>query len=411
MKKILIVLDGGSGLPHSALGGKTPLESADTPNLDFFALGGEMGYMYPVKKGVVPGSDNALVSMFGNDYRKCKRGVYEAIGAGFDLKKGDLALRTNFGTIDNLKNRKVIDRRAGRTLSSREAEELGRALNKKIKLGCEFEFKPTVQHRGVLVLRGGFCDDISDIDTEWTKPGSKEKKFRYSRELNDDEVCKHTVNVVNNFIDQAFNVLNNHPVNFKRKKRGLFPANMVFIRGGGMEVPKLKQYKSWMSINSMPLEIGIAKLSGMRNFSFGIPRMKSIDVYKNLYASLNKKIKFSIKTLKKNHKDFLGCYIQFKETDIPGHDNKPFEKKNMIEKIDKDFFRFLRKFVEKNDLKVVITCDHSTPCKLKSHSVHPVPVLVYPGKDSIERFTEREARLGKLGCFNGNTFMEETGLR
>jgi len=406
MKKILIILDGASGLPHPALGGKTPLEIAETPNLDYFAKNGKMGYMYTLWEGKVPASDNALLNIFGNDPKKSKRGVLEAIGAGLDVKRGDLAVRTNFGTIENLKTRKVIDRRAGRTLTTKEANELAKTLNKKIKLKCDFEFKPTVQHRGVLVFRGGFCDNISAIDSEWVKPGVKEKTFSYSKALSDDENCKYSAKILNEFVDQAFGILNNHSVNLKRKKKGLLPANMVFIRGMGIEIPKLKQYRSWMSVNLMPLEVGIAKLSGMKNFDFKIPKMKSVDVYEHLYKILNKKIKFAIKFLKKNHKDFSGCYIHFKETDVPGHDNKPFEKKKMLKIIDKKFFGFLKEFVEGKDIKLVVTCDHSTPCKLKSHSADPVPVLVYGDeKDEMTKFCERQARAGSLGKMYGREFM------
>jgi 2,3-bisphosphoglycerate-independent phosphoglycerate mutase len=167
-----------------------------------------------------------------------------------------------------------------------------------------------------------------------------------------------------------------------------------------------------MSINSMPLEIGIAKASGMKNFSFKIPEMKGVDVYDNLYKSLNKSIKFAIKTLKRNHKDFLGCYIHFKETDVPGHDNKPYEKKNMLEIIDKKFFSFLNKMVGKYGWRVVVTCDHSTPCKLKSHSSDPVPVLVYDGEscDEMTKFNEKQARAGSLGKMYGKEFMKRVGL-
>src|SRR3989344_3639506 len=161
MKKILIILDGASDLPIDSLREKTPLEIAKTPNLDFFAKNGRLGYMYPINKTTIPSSDNALISIFGNDPRLCKRGVYEAIGAGFKLKKGDLAVRINFGTIENLKTKKIIDRRTGRTLMTKEAKILTEALNKKIKLPCRFEIKSTIQHRGVLVLRGGFSDNVS----------------------------------------------------------------------------------------------------------------------------------------------------------------------------------------------------------------------------------------------------------
>ena len=403
-------MDGGADIPTAVFGGKTPLEIAEKPNLDYFAENGKLGYMYPINENVVPGSDNALISIFGNNPNKCRRGIYEAIGAGFKLKKGDIAIRANFGTIDNLKNRLIIDRRAGRTITTEQSEILADTLNKKIKLPCKFEFKATVQHRGVLVLRGGFSDNISDIDVG-LNDFNKEKKFSFSKPLDDTENSKLTSNIINSFIDQAFKILNNHPINLERVKKGLFPANMVFLRGSGSEIPKLKKYNKWISINSMPLEIGISKASGMKVFSYKIPKMKSIDVYSHLHKTLNIKIKFSINTIKRNYKDFLGCYIHFKETDIPGHDNKPNEKKNMIEIIDKNFFSFLRKFVADHPLKVVVTCDHSTPCCLKAHSADSVPVLVYgEDKDNTTSFSERQSRAGKLGRIYGKDFIKVTGL-
>ncbi|MAG02896.1 phosphoglycerate mutase [Candidatus Pacearchaeota archaeon] len=408
MKKILIVLDGAGDLPVKALGGKTPLEVANTSNLDYLAKNGKMGYMYPISEKVVPGSDNALITLFGNDPRKCRRGIYEAVGAGLSLSRGDLAIRTNFGTIDDLKSKGVIDRRAGRNLTSDEARELADVLNKKVKLGRKFEFKSTVQHRGVLVIRGGLSDNVSNIDNEWG--GKDDGKFRYSRPLDESANSEYTANLLNDFVDQSFKILKNHNVNFKRAKKGLKVANMVFMRGIGSEIPKMKSYRSWMSINSMPLEIGIAKLSGMKVFSFELPKMKSRDIYGHLHRKLEMKIKFAIKTIKENHEDFIGCYLHFKETDVPGHDNRPLDKKKMLEIIDKKFFGFLRKFVEKNPIKVVVTSDHSTPCELKKHSSDPVPVLVYPGDDDCERFCEKEAKKGSLGKIYGKDFLKKTGL-
>ncbi len=412
MKKILVVLDGASGLPVNFFGGKTPLDAAETPNLDFLVEQGKMGYMYPINEKIVPGSDNSLISIFGNNPNLVGRGVLEAVGLGIKLTRGDLALRTNFGTIDNLKSKVVVDRRAGRTLTTKEAREIERTLNKNIRLPCKFEFKSSVQHKGVLILRGGFSDNITNVDNEWMSlGGKKEKKFKYSEPLDDEENSKYTVNILNEFIDQAFRILSNHPVNLERKKKGLLPVNMVFMRGPGVKIPELKEYNSWMSINPMPLEIGIAKLLGMKDFSFEYPELKSIDVYENLYYALNKDIKFAIKTIKKFHKDYIGCYIQFKETDVPGHDNKPHEKRKMLEIIDKKFFGFLRKFIVKNPMKVVVTCDHSTPCKLKAHSRDPVPVLVYgDGKDNTSKFSEKQSRKGDLGKFYGKEFMKKTGL-
>ncbi len=411
LKKILVIIDGGSDLPCVSLGGKTPLEAAHMPNLDDFVRSGKMGFMYPINEETVPGSDNALISIFGNDPDLCRRGVYEAIGAGIDIKKGDIAFRVNFGTIENLKTRRVIDRRAGRTLTTDEARILTRNLNEKIKLPCKFIFKNTVQHRGVLVFRGNFSENISNSDPEWSS-SDKSYEFNFSKAFDESDKTRETAKIVNEFISQAFTILNNHPVNLERARKGLLPANMVFLRGGGNNIPRINKYKNWMSINSMPLEIGISKASGMRVFSFPYPELKSIDSYENLYKGLNKSMDFAIKKIKKENKNFSGCYIQFKETDIPGHDNKPHDKKKMLEMIDKNFFSFLKKFLYGKEVKLVVTCDHSTPCRLKAHSSDPVPVLVSDGfgNEGYGHFSENEAKKVSLGKIYGREFMEKTGL-
>ena len=138
--------------------------------------------------------------------------------------------------------------------------------------------------------------------------------------------------------------------------------------------------------------------------------MKKFDVYENLYAALKKAIKFSIKSLKKNYKQFDYAYIQFKETDIPGHDDKPLEKKAMIEMLDKFFFSFLKKFSGKKGIKIAVTGDHSTPCHLRSHSADPVPVLLFgkeAEKDECGSFNELESRKGKLGKIYGKDFLKK----
>ena len=140
--------------------------------------------------------------------------------------------------------------------------------------------------------------------------------------------------------------------------------------------------------------------------------MKNFDVYKNLYDALNKAIKASIKTLKKQRKKFDYTYIHFKETDVPGHDNKPHEKKQMIELLDKKFFSFLRKFAEKNNIQILVTADHSTPCSLKSHSSDPVPVLFFDPnkkneKDETTSFNEPQSLKGSLGKIYGKNLLKK----
>lgn len=440
MKGILVLIDGMGDLPSKKLEDKTPLEAAEMPNLDFLATRGEMGYMFPVKPGFVPGSDEAVVSIFGNDLISSTRGQLEVRGTDIKLTRGDLALRANFATIDSPKKGNILDRRAGRTLTTAEAEILARAINK-IKLPCKFIFKPTIQHRAVLVLKGGFSDNISGNDFTYVRGRAGDAdKIGTFKPLDDDENSQYTANILKDFADKVYEVLNKHPVNEERRKKGLLPANYLLMRGAGIEAPKLKFYKKWLSVAYMPLEIGFSRVCGMKVFSFDYPKLKSLDSYTNLWDGLKKTCSFSIKILKKNYKHTGYAYIHIKETDIPGHDNKPIEKKLMLEYIDKVLFKFLRKFVPPNRIKVIVTADHSTPCKLKSHSADPVPVLFYnyspPKSDSWKfksflsnanqrfyiplrknkveqkgvKFCEKNARKGKLGGFTGKELFKKVGF-
>src|SRR5271157_6556245 len=113
MKGVFVILDGMGDLPDDSFEGKTPLEIAHMPNLDFLATRGEMGYMYSVRPGFIPESDEAIVSIFGNELISSSRGQLEAKGAGITLTHGDLAFRVNFATIDSLISKNIMDRRAG----------------------------------------------------------------------------------------------------------------------------------------------------------------------------------------------------------------------------------------------------------------------------------------------------------
>ncbi len=412
MKGVLVLIDGVGDKACRQLGGRTPLEVAETPNLDYMTKKGIIGEMYPINDEMTPESDTAVVSILGNKHQISERGVFEAIGAGLNFNRGDLALRTNFATITSLPG-DVIDRRAGRTLTTKEAGILAKEINK-IFLPRKYLFKSTIQHRGVLILRGGFSDNITNTDPAYPIKGKHQEKykFKFSEPLDDDENSQYTSNMINEFTEQVYNKLKNHSINQKREKKGMVPANILLMRDGGIEIPNLKKLKKWMAIQYMPLEIGICKVAGMKVFSFEHPKMKSLDVYKNLHDVLNKAVKFSIKTLKKQNKKFDYGYIHFKETDVAGHDNKPLEKKEMIELLDKKFFSFLRKFSEKNKFKVVVTGDHSTPCNLKAHSADPLPTLFFnpseeKEKDECVAFNEKQAKKGAFGKIYGQELLKK----
>lgn len=419
-KAIIVILDGAGDRSCKVLKGKTPLEAAYTPNLDFFAENGKMGYMSILKENVAPESDVAVTAIMGYDPYKyfTGRGPLEAFGSGINIDEGDLALRVNFATAKDVNGKKkLVNRRVGRTLTTKEAEILANAINKKINLvfpntskKIRFIFKSTFQHRGILILKGGFSDNISNSDPAYSRIGHfgisiKSKGYvNPVKALDDDKISHVTADIINNFIEQSYGILKNHPINKEREKKGLLPANIILTRDAGSKLPNFpKKTGRWGAIVSMPLEKAIAKLAGMKILKFNYPPLKTSDIYKNLYDGLLTEIYHSKRYIKKEFDKYDYFYVHFKETDIPGHDGLPLEKKRMIEVIDKEFFSFIRGL---KDIVLVITADHSTPCSLKAHSNDPVPLLIYgKGKDKIKKFTEKESRKGSIGKIYGKDIL------
>jgi len=386
MKTILIILDGLGDRPHPALNNKTPLEDADTPNLDLLAKKGVTGLMQTTKSDKV--QSDVTINILGHP-TLIKRGILEAMGANINVQHGDLCVRTNFAT---KKNNIIIDRRAGRTLTDKEATLLAQTLNKKVKLPFPFIFKSTVQHRGVLVIRGGFSDNITDADPMYGTKG-------LSQPLDDEETTKISANVINNFIQQANHILSTHPINKRREKRGKLPANTITARSAATELPKIDKKPGWKAVVTMPLEKGIAKAFGMRRFKVKVPKLDNYDVYKNLYAELTAQSRIARKAIHQN----TNLYIHFKPTDLPGHDGLPHEKKRMIELLDEEFFSHVTKL---NDKLVCVTADHATPCILKSHAKDPVPILITGnGTDQVSLFSEKACKSGSLGIINAKKLM------
>jgi len=415
MKGVLVIIDGLADRACRLLGEKTPLETAKKPNLDYFSENSQLGYIYPVHEDFVPGTSEAIVSLFAQNWEDYPRGWLEAIGEGIELEKGDLALRANFATIDNLKDKNVIDRRAGRTLTTKEAKILAKEINK-IFLPRKFIFKPTLQHRAVLVLRGGFSDEITEMDPAHHPTNKSETgKFKFCEALEEDENAEYTANMLNEFIEKVFLRLDKHPVNESRRKKGFYPANIILPRAPGISIKKITKYKKWACSTSIPVMKGMCKCLGINLFEFKAVEFKNHDVYANIKKNLELEIKKAISLLKKKKSQFDYFLIYLKETDVPGHDNLPLEKKEMIELIDRKLFSFLRKFTEKNKIKIAVTADHSTPCSLKQHSADPVPVLLFDANktENAEKsgaFNEAEAKKGSLGKMYGKEFLKKIGF-
>jgi 2,3-bisphosphoglycerate-independent phosphoglycerate mutase len=398
---VMIVLDGASGRIGTT---KSPLEAAFTPNLDALVGKGSMGRMYTVGEGIAPESDAGVFSLLGYDPLEThlSRGMVEALGAGVEFQDGDLALRAGFATV---KGDKVVDRRAGRNLSTPEARELGLALNNELRLKSKvlFVFKPTVGHRAVVVFRSDgrrFSSNISNFDPAYVRkgnislaqPGAKEYDIPRCEPLDNSDEAVVTAALVNEFGFKARKILDSHSVNRARSEKGLVPANFVLMRDAGISKPDVQGFHAkWgldpLMLADLPAELGIGRLLRMDVRELE-PGTRPDDYRRRAELVLDSIGKYGF------------VYVHLKGPDEPGHDGLSDLKKERIEEIDKGFFSVLLKSRRLKDFVVAVTCDHSTPVEDKGHSDDPVPVLVLGGKakaDGSMRFTEKDAARGSLG--------------
>jgi 2,3-bisphosphoglycerate-independent phosphoglycerate mutase len=412
LKLLYVVIDGMGDLPIVELGNKTPLEAAETPNMDFLAKNGKTGLMYSVKKGVAPESDVAVISLLGYDPFEYStgRGVIEAVGAGIDMKDGDLALRCNFATLGQ--GNTIIDRRVRRSLTTEEATELSNAANSEVKLeSCPatFEFKNTLGHRAVLVIKSkgkGKClsSNITNSDPAYTvingigvATPNVEMVLKKCEPTDDTEEARNAAELVNEFTEKTHKLWENHEVNRKRAEEGKLKANVVLTRDAGHLLPKLfninEEYNvKFAALTDMTAEKGIAALAGMHASLLPPP---SSDLKKDFELRVKKIIDLL---------PYYDCfYIHLKGPDEPGHDGNCHRKTDMISTIDEHFFGKLLQQITLKDCVICITADHATPCGLKVHSDTPVPVLISGGKikdDKISQFSERECKNGSLGVLD-----------
>ncbi|MEK6847018.1 MAG: hypothetical protein AABY16_02530, partial [Nanoarchaeota archaeon] len=265
----------------------------------------------------------------------------------------------------------------------------------------------------VVVIQGNFSANISNVDPAYDLGLSvvnASEKVPFSEPYDDSSSAKLAANLVNTFVQKSYVVLANHPINARREKKGFFSANFLLCRDPGNKVFEMKKLPGkWLGFGYMPLEIGVAKIFGMEVSSFDYPEMKSIDSYEHLKKGLELAVGYATDMLKTNFSRYDYFYIHFKETDIPGHDNKPREKVKLIECIDKEFFGFLRLFFEEHHARLLVTAEHTTSCRVKSHTANPVPVLFFDSshlKNYDGRFTEIDGLKGRR--FEGRALLKKT---
>jgi 2,3-bisphosphoglycerate-independent phosphoglycerate mutase len=361
---VYLIMDGLGGLPMA--GGRTELETANTPNLDQFAAEGITGMLDPVLPGITPGSGPGHLSLFGYDPLEylIGRGVLSALGVDFELTDRDVAARLNFCTLDE--EGKVIDRRAGR-IPTELNQKLVEKIKQNVKLsdGVEYFLLTESEHRAVLILRGdGLGGNINDTDPQ-------QEGLAPRLPVGDDPESQKTVKYVIEFLEGVRKTLKND-----------HPANMVLARGFAKFNPPPSMEERYglkaVAIAQYPMYRGLARLVGM-----DVPSKP--ETYEDIFVQL------------KSHWDtHTFFFVHFKKTDSTGEDGNFTKKVHVIEEID----QWVGHLRELNPDVLVVTGDHSTPSALKSHSWHPVPALLwspYCRPDEVTQFGERYCAKGYIG--------------
>jgi len=405
-KLLYLVID---GVADSLSDPVTTLERAVKPGLDTIARSGVCGIMYPVGRGVAPESDEAVISILGYDPHEVYpgRGIVEALGAGMEIREGyEIAFRANFATIDP-STKMLLDRRVGRSLSTREARELAKALDG-IELGIYDGYarvKATIGHRAVVVIGSRshkLSPMVSNNDPAYARKGllsiavAKFEPFIKPVEpLESTREAEVAAALANAFVERAIEILDKHPVNAERRARGLPPANALLLRDAGGSIPRViglsERYGCRVAVLAeMPVEIGIGRMLGAHTVELEPPTG-------NPQHDYMLRLEKTLESLR----DYDLVYVHLKGPDEPGHDGDFEAKVKRVEEIDRYYVRPLLERKPEN-LAILVTSDHATPPSRRAHSDDPVPVAFWaPGvePDSVESFTERECLKGSLGVY------------
>jgi 2,3-bisphosphoglycerate-independent phosphoglycerate mutase len=397
MKGIILIMDGMGDRPLKELNYKTPLQVANTPNMDIMAKKGVNGIMDSIKPGIRPGSDTAHISILGYDpyVVYTGRGPFEASGVGLDVKPGDIAFRCNFSTTN--KDYIITDRRAGRIRDN--TKNIIDKLQGMVIEGyedVEIVFKESTGHRAVLLLRGnGLSDKVSDAD-----PKIEGKPLKKVVANDDSQEAKKTADLLNKIVKKSYELLKDHPINLKRVKNEEPPANIIIPRGAGA-VPEIEKINDKYNINSVciaetGLIMGIAKFAGMDIIEVEGATGGVDTNLENITDSI-------VDNVKNSDYDFF--LINIDGADEAGHDGNTQEKIEFLEKVDEIV---ISQFLTFEDCIIILTADHSTPISIMDHSGDPVPLVINGPNirvDNIVKFNEIDASYGGLSRIKGSDIM------
>lgn len=376
MKYVIFLGDGMADLPVEELGGKTPLESADKPNMDFIASHGKLGMVKTVPDGIKPGSDVANLSVMGFDPLKyyTGRSPLEAYSIGVDMIPGDISFRCNLVTLSDdepYENKTMVDYSSDE-ITTAEAKKLIEAVDEAFRTE-EIEFHSGISYRHLMLWHGA----------------KDSFKLTPPHDISGKRITEHLPNnkTILDMMKKSYDILKNHPVNLERIKNGKRPANSIWIWGEGSK-PELPSFKektglSGTMISAVDLLKGIAICA----------KMDSVDVEGatgNVDTNFDGKAQAAIEALK-NGSDFV--YIHVEAPDESGHRHEIDNKVKSIELIDEKIIGPVMKYLKQSgeDFRVMVLPDHPTPIVYMTHTSDPVPFAIYDSRtktNSDVKYTE-----------------------
>ncbi len=384
MKYIVVLGDGMADQPLEELGGKTPLEYADTPGMDNLARWGEMGMVKNVPRGMAPGSDTANLSVLGYDPKiyYSGRSPLEALNIGVDMQEGDVAIRANLVTLtqeENYEDKRILDHSADE-ITTEEAKILLEAVKKELENEI-FQFYTGTSYRHCLIWKEGMTVPLT--------PPHDIRGKEIGEYLPDEPALLEMQK-------KSYEILKDHPVNRARMEKGLNPGNRLWFWGAGTK-PSLdpfeeKFHKKGAMISAVDLLKGIAVGTSMKNIYVE-------GANGGLDTNYEGKADAALKALLEDGCDFV--YVHVEAPDEMGHQGSIEKKIKAIEYLDQRVVARIKEGMDASgeDYRMLVLPDHPTPICVKTHTSDPVPYVLYDSRNKEEKegVCYSEAEAGKTG--------------
>lgn len=395
MKYLIVLGDGMADRPIEELGGKTPLEYADTPAMDAYSKMSEIGMVHTIPDGMKPGSDTANLSVLGYDPKLyySGRSPLEALSIGVDMKTTDVALRCNIVTVstDDLPyEQKTIIDHSSSEISTEDAAILIDAVKKELENDI-YKFYVGTSYRHLTIWDKGEVVDLT--------PPHDVLGQTIGRYLPEDDALRE-------MMKRSYDILADHPINKQRMAEGLNPANSIWFWGAGTR-PMLSSFKEKTGRTGAM----ISAVDLLKGIAVGA-QMKVIEVEGangGLNTNYEGKAAAAVDALLNGGCDF--AYIHLEAPDEMGHQGSVEHKVKSIENLDKRIIRNVTEALEAKDVdfRMLVLPDHPTPIALRTHTGDPVPYMLYDSTDkksSTWNYNEKEAEASGNYIAEGHKIIE-----